>query len=418
MPRKKKQDDVLATLLEAAPPRTVLELVVRLAATRPDVRRECFDYLKKHVTLSAQQKKQSAGEVLLALWSELAPDLDELDEYGGGDYGLEDHVATLLYEIEQKLSKRNKIEAVFRHELLDNVLPYIESGNAGLDDALYDVAYATCYDDNDLRTLAEAFERMPGDWKTEHARRIYRKLGDQDKYLELRNRKMVYGADYDDLASFYWKTGEKKKAMQVAEEGLRKARGRMDELRLFVAQRAKVAGNRERYLELQFAHTTDHLTCDKYKAFRKLCTKAEWRDYEEKILAQLKGAWDTEQLRIHMHRKEYEAAVAVLTRGRYPLTAWDSHYELQTAKRLENRFPEEILKYYVSGLGNMKTKAVRKEYTQKAKVMAKIRHLLVEVLNDKARWRAFAIKIKQDNLKRPAFQEEFAKAVPGWGELK
>jgi hypothetical protein len=66
----------------------------------------------------------------------------------------------------------------------------------------------------------------------------------------------------------------------------------------------------------------------------------------------------------------------------------------------------------------MKTKAVRKEYTQKAKVMAKIRHLLVEVLNDKARWRAFAIKIKQDNLKRPAFQEEFAKAVPGWGELK
>ena len=90
MPRKKKQDDVLATLLEAAPPRTVLELVVRLAATRPDVRRECFDYLKKHVTLSAQQKKQSAGEILLALWSELAPDLDELDEYGGGNSGLED----------------------------------------------------------------------------------------------------------------------------------------------------------------------------------------------------------------------------------------------------------------------------------------------------------------------------------------
>jgi len=32
---------------------------------------------------------------------------------------------------------------------------------------------------------------------------------------------------------------------------------------------------------------------------------------------------------------------------------------------------------------------------------------------DKARWRAFAIRIKQDNLKRPAFQEEFAKAVSG-----
>lgn len=66
----------------------------------------------------------------------------------------------------------------------------------------------------------------------------------------------------------------------------------------------------------------------------------------------------------------------------------------------------------------MKTNAVRKEYARKAKVMAKIQRLLVEVLNDKARWRAFAIKIKQDNLKRPAFQEEFTKSVSGWRELK
>jgi hypothetical protein len=46
-----------------------------------------------------------------------------------------------------------------------------------------------------------------------------------------------------------------------------------------------------------------------------------------------------------MHRKEYDKAVAVLSRGRYPLTARDSDYQLQTAKRLESRFPEEILKY-------------------------------------------------------------------------
>jgi len=229
---------------------------------------------------------------------------------------------------------------------------------------------------------------------------------------------MIYGGDYYDLASFYWKTGEKKKAMQVAEDGLHKAKGRMDELRQFVAQWAKNAGNRERYLELQFAQATDPLTCDKYKVFRKLCTRTEWREYEAKILAQLKNARDTEQLKIQMHRKEYEAAVAVLTNGRYPLSAWDSDYQIQTAKRLESRFPEEILKYYLSRQGNMKTKAVRKEYVRKAKVMDQIRHLLVKVLNDKARWHTFAIKIKQDNLKRPAFQEEFAKAVPGWRELK
>ncbi len=133
--------------------------------------------------------------------------------------------------------------------------------------------------------------------------------------------------------------------MEMAEEGLRQGKGRMDELRQFVSKRLKSAGNRERYLALQFDQAIDHLTCDKYRAFRKLCTTAEWKRYEAKILAQLENAWDTEQLRIRMHRKEHEEVVAVLS--------------------------------------------------------------------DASRWRDFALKVKKDNIKRPAFQEEFTKAVPG-----
>jgi hypothetical protein len=417
MARKHKPDDPLVALLATAPPRVLADLLIRLAAARSDVRRECFDYLKKHAPLSNSPQIQSDGEVLLALWSELIPDLSELDDYGGGDYDQADRVASLLYEIEQKLSRKN-IDAGYRRELLYNVLPYIDSGNAGLDDDLYAVAYAACYDDHDLRLLAEAFEAMQGDWKIDHARRIYRKIGDRDKYLELRQRKMIYGGDYHDLASFYWKAGEKKQAMQVAEEGLQKGQGRMDELRQFVAQRAKDSGNRERYLELQYAQAVDHVTCDKYKAFRKLCTQAEWKVYEAMLMGRVKNARASEQLRIRIHRKEYDEAVAVLSKERYPLTVWDSDYQLQTARRLERRFPEEILKYYLSGLGNLKTNATRKEYARKAQVMAKIQRLLVEVLRDKARWRTYAVKVKQNNIKRPAFQEEFTKVVPGWQELR
>lgn len=81
-------------------------------------------------------------------------------------------------------------------------------------------------------------------------------------------------------------------------------------------------------------------------------------------------------------------------------------------------YPEEILKYYLSGLGNLKTHATRKEYGRNAQVMAKIHRLPVKVLRDAKRWRDFAFEIKQCNNKRPAFQEEFAKVVPGWQELK
>lgn len=384
MAKKRKQNDPLATLLETAPKTKLVDLLVRVAGTRPDVRRECLDYLNRHTAQSPSRKKQSEGEKLLALWDELAPDLDELDAYGGGDYDVDIHVSSLLQEIALSLS-RKKTEAAYRQQLLDKVLPYIESGNAGLDDDLYDVAYAACYIDDDWQALAETFETMSGDWKLDHARRIYRRLGNREKYLELRQRKLATGTDYFDLADFYWKTGEKQKAMEVAEEGLFCGKGRMDELRQFVAKRAKSAGNRERYLALQFDQAIDHLTCDKYKAFRKLCTAAEWKSYEAKILAQLENAWDTEQLRIRMHRKEHEEAVVVLSQSRYPLYGWDSAYELQTAKRLEGRYPEAILKYYLSGLGNLKINAPRKEYARKAQVMKKVHHVLVDVLHDAPR---------------------------------
>ncbi len=46
MAKKKKPADPLVDLLEEAKPETLINLIVELAEDRPDVRRECFDYLK------------------------------------------------------------------------------------------------------------------------------------------------------------------------------------------------------------------------------------------------------------------------------------------------------------------------------------------------------------------------------------
>ena len=417
MGRKRKFDSALEELLAIAPSTVLKDLILPLVTDRPDIRRECFEFLKTHTSLSNELEKKSEGEVMWALWSELEPDLSDSDKYGGGDYDTVDHVADLLYQIVKQLDSK-KVDPDSRREILDLVFPYIESGNAGMDDMLYDIAYAACYDDADLHRLAKSFEAMKGDWKIEHARCIYKRLGCRDKYLELRKQKMVYGADYHDLATFYWEAGEKEKALQVADKGLRVGEGRMDELREFLASRAKESGNRERYLALQFEQTTDGLTFDKYKAFKKRCKKTEWATFEQKLLAQIKDGQRTEQLKIRMYRKEYEKAIAILTKGRYPTLGWDGGYEVKIAKKLEKRYPEEILKYYVSGLGNMKVNALRKEYARRAKVIVKVRYVLVEVLDDEKRWNVFAAKVKQYNIRRPAFQEEFAKIVPGWRELK
>jgi hypothetical protein len=192
----------------------------------------------------------------------------------------------------------------------------------------------------------------------------------------------------------------------------------MDELRDFVARRAEAAGDRDRYLSIQFDQTVDSLTLDKYKAFKKICTRTEWGHYEPKVLQQMKKTWGTEQLKIRMHRREYSEAMDILSKRKYPMSDWYDDYEVRTAKKLEKRFPEEILKYYLSGLGNLKTNATRKEYARKAKVMVNVRRLLVEVMGDQARWVKFASNVKKDNKRRPAFQQEFGKVLPGWQDLK
>jgi hypothetical protein len=49
--------------------------------------------------------------------------------------------------------------------------------------------------------------------------------------------------------------------------------------------------------------------------------------------------------------------------------------------------------------------------------MAEVQRVLVDVLGDEKRWIKFASKIKNDNARHPAFQQEFTAAVPGWQEL-
>jgi hypothetical protein len=359
MAKKKSRQDPLADLLDAASPEVLAHLIVRLASSRPDVRRECFEYLKKHASLSPEQKKRSEGEAVFALWSELVPDLDELDDHG----------------------------------------------------------HAACYEAADWRHLAQSFEAMKKEWPVSRARVIYRKLGDRDKYLELRSRKMEVGPDYHDLATYYWDQGDREQALAVAEQGMRLGKGRMDDLRQFLSERARETGDRERYLALQFAQATDYLTLGNYMAFKKICTPGEWGAFEARILSGLCNASEGEQVKIRMHRGEYEQAVELLTRRGYPLHAWDGADELKAAANLESRFPEKILKYYLTGLGALNINDTRKGYARKARGMVKVRHMYVDILKTEDRWRDFAGKVKKDNLHRPAFQEEIAKVVPGWREI-
>jgi hypothetical protein len=237
MAKKKIKQSVppLEKLIHAADATVLGQLVGVLAASGPAVRRQCLEFLQQHVTLTVETKAHTDVETVFSIWDELEPDLADLNEYGGGPDETQDQVTDLLNDLARKL-KQCAIPRDARHELLDQVMPYIYSGNSGMDDGLYEIAYAVCQDDEDWRDFAIRLESSGKDYLLNHARGIYRKLGDQDKYLTLRSRRMEYGTDYYDLATFHWEQAEFDKAMAVAREGLQKATGRMDELRAFAAK--------------------------------------------------------------------------------------------------------------------------------------------------------------------------------------
>jgi hypothetical protein len=168
-----KRVDPLDKLLASASADDLRSLVKQLTTgggnweedgrSRSDIRRECLEYLKKKVRARFPKKETSDSEFLWDLWGELEPDLTELDNYGGGEYGLEDHVGELLYDVEKSLKKKN-VPREDRRALLDEVFPYIKSDKAGMGDALYAVAHAACYDDEDWRNLAERFEALEREW--------------------------------------------------------------------------------------------------------------------------------------------------------------------------------------------------------------------------------------------------------------
>jgi len=405
----------LDELLSAATKEQLIDLLKDLTHA-PNLQRRCLEYLNDRVETSASIHEEAKDSAVMALWQEVDFELSELDAYGGGEYGMMEDVAEGLYQLESMLKETDLSENEWE-PLLIQVFNYIKSGKAGLDDALYDVADAMCKTDQQWLEVAGRFEALQDDWPRRHAMQIYKKLGQRDKYLKLRSLKMCVGMDFYDLADFYWNTGEKDKAMEVALRGMKQGEGRMDELRSFVMKRAQESGERETWLAHYFDQQVCWLTLSSYKEFQRECSKEEWEQYEPKLVARLEKNLNIEEVKIHLFRGEDEAALRFFKMQRFPQGYALNSDVFAVAKELEVRYPSEMLAFYQGSAGDLNVTASRKEYATKAKLVAHVRRVFVNVLHQPDEWKAYATTIKRNNYSRPAFQQEFASVIPGWDKI-
>lgn len=413
--KAKRSFQGLGDLIVAAEADVLRDLLRGLTISHPEIVPHCLDFLTARLELDASDKADAAALAVFALWEDVESNLAELNSYGGGPDEQVQSVAEGLQDLSERVPQ---LERTDRRDLLDRVLPYIQSGNTGMDDPLYDLAFAACCDDEDLRHLAREFESLGSEYDNIRACEIYRKLHDRDDYLRVRARRMKYGLDYYDLVTFHEENGDHAKAVEVAREGIAKATGRMDELRAFYAGELKRLGDREGYLDLEFTKLSEGPTPKTYEAFKSLCSPEEWTRFEPQFLAALARTRAETQLELRMARKEYDEAIALLAKLRYGWYAqWVPDSVVQAAHALEQRFPDQVLAFYQTGIGSLDDSAPRGEYARRAAVVAKLRHMWVDVLKTPEEWLRFARHVKTQNVRRPAMQEEFSKVIREWRDL-
>jgi tetratricopeptide (TPR) repeat protein len=207
--KKKTIESVLKDKTEAQ----LRQLLIDISKRFPDA----SDFILRW----SQSKGQMdvTGELAMALWEKAEIIIDQFNEYGGGSDDDEEAACDYICEM-SKLIPKLSWEA--RQKIVDRMLEQYSYGNSGFEDMLIETCYEMCNEKDELVYLAERFLSSGKLWDKRRAMTIYRRIGEYDKYLQLRTSSLEFRNDYLDLAEYYEEQGDIETALEVAKKGLHK----------------------------------------------------------------------------------------------------------------------------------------------------------------------------------------------------
>lgn len=410
----------LSDLLKITEPQILIAMILAITQDNEDLEHECRMFLLRQHAKTQEHPMQAADAEAWALWHSIELDLSDMDEYGGADDDIVEKVWSALDELAEVVAD-GKASSACRQEIQSLAMQYLVSNNSGMGDELTGLVMACCHSDAEWRELAQVFEDWSSRYWTLLAMDIYRRIGDDARYLSMRTANLDSASDYLDLASYFQTHGEQQQAAELIERALELARQaprtdsrwQLDGLIAFLSDHARQTGDRQRHTALEFEKTVLCLTLDRYLAFEKHCMPSEWAQYEQRLMEQLPRAWPSSQVDIYLHRQEYSNALAALTGGPLTVGSGVDSTQRRQAQSLESRYPQEILTYYLVKLGKLE-RDKRSVYAEKAMQLCHIRRLVVETMKDKSRWSAMLTDVLKATQHLPAFRDELQKHIPDW----
>jgi len=183
-------------------------------------------------------------------WKKAYSIIQMANMYGGCPDSDEEDAYDEMSIMEDLIEKNHDISWLVRKEVLDELLEQIAEDNSGFTDYMVDLTVKLCYSKEERLYLADFLSMNGSSYYKEFASRIYREIGENQKYLVSRKAQLNYGSDYLDLASYYKQNGNAELALQTVLEGLNKAEGRLDDIYGYLFKYYKKKNNETAICEL------------------------------------------------------------------------------------------------------------------------------------------------------------------------
>lgn len=357
-----------------------------------------------------ERKESSSIKVVLKkldlLQQEALSVIEEFNRYGGGPREEEELFYENIYEMIEILES-HEIPAGYRQDLIEKFMPEYLWGNSGLDDPTLELIYTAAESEEDWLTVIDYLEKSDSDFDRKRIMHIYRdKLGEKEKYLELRNKQLEYGTDYYDLACFYRKEGEIERAVEVAREGEEQGAGRIIDNIRFLRKYYQEKGDYQRTLQYYVKEFAKEPSSEKYFAILEFCQEEkEKEEIESKLMEIIKDSG---------YRRNGVLASIYEVKGEYEkileLVLQEKISPSRCEEILNSEFPGEMADYYKEQVQKCIDNKKRKSYRRGAQIALKIREIYTEILGEAEKWQEYYQGILESYPRHPALQDEFKKA--------
>jgi len=233
------KNKTIERLIHNKPEAQLKELIFGLCKQFPDA----YEYLLRWG--KGEGADDINEELAVEYWEKAESIIDEFNQYGGGSDYEENEAYAYLESLEGLIPM---LSWKRRQKIMDDMLVQYFRGNSGFDDILTDTCFKLCKEHEEWLYLAEQLIERGGNWDKRLVMNIYKIIGADEKFLELRKRELRYGSDYFELVDYYTNKGDKEKALAYAHKGLEQGEGRMDQIVPYLFNHY---GNKDDSIELE-----------------------------------------------------------------------------------------------------------------------------------------------------------------------